>query len=160
MTDDATTTFKDRLHRVAVDLILPTGLDVTMAVTLAEDMVASGVGEAATVAVATLARDSLVSDAEQPVREMLSEHGIDVPQPHGEQDEYQVLLRAFGYWDLPLYNFEGPFYDQIAAWDDQGPLDRELVTMLDRRDHETTPQARAAVEQEMRDTVRRHVAPS
>lgn len=155
MTDNATTTFEDRLHRVAVDFILPTGLDVNMAVALAEDMVASGVGEAATVAVAILARDTLVSEAEQPVREMLAEHGIDVPQP----DEYQVLLRAFGYWNLPLYNFEGPFYVQIPAWDDQGPLDRALVTMLDRRDNETTPQARAAVEQEMRDTVRRHVAP-
>jgi hypothetical protein len=159
VTDNATSAFEDRLHRVAVDFILPTGLDVNLAVTLAEDMVASGVGEAATLAVATLARDSLVSDAEQPVREMLAENGIDVPQPDDEQDEYQVLLRAFGYWDLPLYNFEGPFYVQIPAWDDQGPLDRALVIMLDRRDHETTPQVRAAVEQEMRATVRRHLSP-
>jgi hypothetical protein len=159
VTDNATTAFDDRLHRVAVDFILSTGLDVTMAVALAEDMVAAGVGEAATVAVATLVRDSFVSDADQPVREMLAQHGIDVPQPHGEQDKYQVLLRTFGYWDLPFHNFEGPFYVQIPAWDDQGPLDRELVVMLDRRDNETTPQARAAIEQEMRDTVRRHVAP-
>ncbi|GAA4735883.1 hypothetical protein GCM10023350_19690 [Nocardioides endophyticus] len=159
MTDSAATAFKDRLHRVAVAFILPTGLRVDMAVTLAEDLVASGVGEAATIAVAALARDSLVSDAERPVREMLAEHGIDVPQTHDEQVEYQVLLRAFGYWDLPIHNFEGPFYGQIAAWDDQGSLDRALVTMLDRRDHETTPQARAAVERAMRDTVRRHVAP-
>jgi hypothetical protein len=159
VTDHATNPFEDRLHRVAVDFVLPTGLNVNMAVTLAEDMVASGVELAATVAVATLARDSLVSKAEQPVREMLAEHGIDVPQPHDEEDEYQVLLRAFGYWDLPLYNFEGPFYVQIAAWDDQRPLDRTLVTLLDRRNHETTPEARAAIEQEMRDAVRRHVAP-
>lgn len=158
MTDNATTAFEDRLRRVAVDFILPTGLDVDMAVTLAEDMVASGEGGAATTTVATLTRDSWVSDAEQPVREMLAEHGIEVPQPDDEQGEYQVLLRAFGYWDLPLHNFEGPFYVQLPAWDDQGPLDRALVTMLDRRDHETTPQSRAAVEQEMRDTVRRHVA--
>lgn len=61
----------------------------------------------------------------------------------------------FGYWDLALYNFEGPFYVQIPAGDDQGPLDRALVTMPDRRDHETTPEARAEVEQEMRDTLRR-----
>lgn len=148
----------NRLQRVAVDYILPTGLAVNMAVVLAEDIVASGLGGEATLAVATLARDSLVSDADQPVREMLAEHGIDVPQPH-EQEEYEVLLRAFGYWNLPLYNFEGPFYVQIAVWDDQGPLDRALVILLDRRDHATTPQARAALEQEMRDTVRLHVAP-
>lgn len=159
MTNHAPAAFVDRLQRVAVDFILPTGLDVNMAVVLAEDMVASGLGGEATLAVATLARDSLVSDADQPVREMLAEHGIDVPQPHDEQEEYEVLLRAFGYWNLPLCNFEGPFYVQIAAWDDQGPLDRALVTLLDRRDHETTPQARAALEQEMRCTVRLHVAP-
>jgi hypothetical protein len=159
VTDKATNTFEDRLHRVAVDFILPTGPDVALTVTLAEDMVASGVGGAATVAVATLARDSWLIDAEQLIREMLAEHGIEVPQPDDEQDEYQVLLRAFGYWGLPLHNFEGPFYVQIPAWDDQGLLDRALVRMLDRRDHETTPQSRAAVEQEMRDTVRSHVAP-
>ena len=55
MTDNATTAFEERLHRVAVDFILPTGLDVDMTVRLAEDMVASGVGGAATVAVATMA---------------------------------------------------------------------------------------------------------
>lgn len=159
MTDNAAASFGDRLHRVAVSFILPTGLDVNMAVTLAEDMVVSGVGETTTVTVATLARDSLVSDAGQPVREMLAQHGIEVPQPDDEQYEYQVLLRAFGYWDLPLYNFEGPFYVQVAEWDDQGPLDRALVTLLDRRDHETTPQARVEVEQEMRAAVRRHVPP-
>jgi hypothetical protein len=158
VTENGTTAFDDRLHRVAVGFILPPGLDVKMAVVLAEDMVTAGVGRTATVAVATLARDSLVSEADQSVREMLTEHGIDVPQPHGEQDKYQILLRAFGHWDLPFHNFEGPFYAQIPAWDDQGPLDRALVVMLDRRDNVTTPQARAAIEQEMRDTVRRHVA--
>ncbi|MCZ4497533.1 MAG: hypothetical protein JWQ74_86 [Marmoricola sp.] len=159
MPDNATTSFEDRLHRLAVLFILPSGLDVKVAVTLAEEMVVSGVGDSATLAVAALARDALVSDAEEPVREMLTEHGIDVPQPVDEQDEYQVLLRAFGYWDLPLHNFEGTFYVQIPAWDDQGPLDRALVMLLDRRDSETDPQARALIEQEMRNAVRRDVSP-
>lgn len=159
MTDNATTAFADRLHGIAVDFILPTGLNVNKAVTLAEDMVAAGVGDSATVAVATRTRDSSVSDADQAVRGMLAEHGIDVPQPRGEQEDYQVLLRAFGHWDLPLHNFEGPFYVRIPAWDAQEPLDRALVTMLDRRGNETDPEARDAIEQEMRDTVRRHLAP-
>jgi hypothetical protein len=90
VSDSGTTAFEVRLHRVAVDFILPSGLDVNMAVILAEDMVAAGVGEAATVAVATLVRGSLASDADQAVREMLAEHGIDVPQPHGGWDEYEV----------------------------------------------------------------------
>jgi hypothetical protein len=68
-----------------------------------------------------------------------------------------VLLTAFGYWNLPLHFVEGPFYVRIPAWDDRGRLDRALVTLLDRRDHETSPDARQAVEDEMRAAVRAHV---
>lgn len=157
MSDSATNAFAARLNRVAIDLILPAGLDVKAAVVLAEAMVAVGVGQAATIAVAALERDAWTSDAESLVRDMLAEHGIDVPTPHDEETEYQALLLAFGYWDLPLYNFEGPFYVRIPAWDDQGPLDRTLVTILDRRDHETTPEARSAIEQDMRTAVRLHL---
>jgi hypothetical protein len=69
-----------------------------------------------------------------------------------------VLLRAFGYWELPIHFFEGPIYLRIPAWDDQDRLDRALVTMLDKRDHLTTPAERDAVEREMRAVVREHVA--
>ncbi|WP_028642241.1 hypothetical protein [Nocardioides sp. URHA0020] len=89
---------------------------------------------------------------------MLSEHRIDVPVAQDEDSEYRVLLRAFGYWNLAIHFFEGPFYARIPAWDDQGPLDRALVTMLDQRDHLTTPDERDAVEREMRTVVRNHVA--
>jgi hypothetical protein len=37
-------------------------------------------------------------------------------------------------------------------------LDRALVTLLDQRDHLTTPAERGAIEQEMRAVVRTHVA--
>jgi hypothetical protein len=47
---------------------------------------------------------------------------------------------------------------RIPAWDDQDRLDRALVTMLDKRDHLTTPAERDAVEREMRAVVREHVA--
>ena len=147
-----------RLHRVAVDFILPTGLRVDYAVAVAEDLVASGHTGEATVEVAALGRDALRSDAEPLVRAMLSEHHIHVPVIQVENSEYQVLLRAFGYWDLPLYFFEGPFYERIPAWHDQSPLDRALVTMLDERDHLTTPAEREAVERQMRAVVREHVA--
>lgn len=157
VTDDPASVFVDRLQRVAVDFVLPAGLDVSGAVTLAEDMVAAGVGGSAALAVATFVRDSVLSDADQLVREMLAEHGIEVPRPRDDHEEYQILLRAFGNWNLPLRHFEGPFYGRVPAWDDQGPLDRALVAMLERRDNETNPQARAAIEQEMRDTVRRHI---
>ena len=68
-----------RLHRVAVDFVLPTGLRVHDAVAVAEDLVSSGFTGEATVEVAALSRDSLGSDAEPLVRAMLSEQGIDVP---------------------------------------------------------------------------------
>ena len=147
-----------RLRRVAVDFILPSGLRVDDAVRVAEDLVASGVHDEATVQVSALSRDSLGSDAEPLVRAMLSEHGIDVPVAPDENAEYQVLLRAFGHWDLPVHFFEGQFYIRIPAWDDQGPLDRTLVTLLNKRDHLTIPAEREAVEQEMRAVVRDHLS--
>jgi hypothetical protein len=54
---------------------------------------------------------------------------------------------------------EGPLYAQVPAWDDQGPLDRALVTLFDSRDHETTPDGRSALEEEIRAEVRRYVQP-
>ncbi len=147
-----------RLHSVAVIFVLPTGLRVDDAVAVAEDLVVSGFIGEATVDVAALSRDSLASDAEPLVRAMLSEHGIDVPVIEDEDSEYRLLLLAFGYWNLPIHFFEGPFYVRIPPWDEQGPLDRALVTLLDQRDHLTTPAERDAIEQEMRGAVRRHVA--
>jgi hypothetical protein len=146
-----------RLHLVAVGFVLPEGPVVEDAVVLAEDLLASGVTGPATVGVASLDRAAIRSEAEQPIREMLAEHGIRVPVPTDEDDEYRLLLTAFGYWNLPLHFFEGPFYVRIPAWDDQGPLDRTLVTLLDLRDHETSLGARQSAEDEMRAAVRTHV---
>ncbi|UQX89246.1 hypothetical protein M6D93_04390 [Jatrophihabitans telluris] len=143
-----------RLHLAAVGLVLTDGLRVDDAVVLAEDLLASGVTGQATVTVASLERGAIRSEAEEPIREMLAEHGISVPVFTDEDDEYRVLLTAFGYWNLPLHFFEGPFYARIPAWDAQGPLDRKLVILLDRRDHETSPDARQAVEDELRAAVR------
>ncbi len=146
-----------RLHLVAVELVLPDGLRVEDAVVLAEDLVAAGFTGSATAEVASLERGAIRSDAEHPIREMLAEYGIRVPVPTDEDDEYRLLLTAFGYWNLPLHFFEGSFYIRIPVWEDQGPLDRTLVALLDRRDHETSPDARLSVEDEMRAAVRAHV---
>jgi hypothetical protein len=146
-----------RLHLVAVGFVLPEGPRVEDAVVLAEELLASGITGPATVEVASLDRGAIRSDAEQPIREMLAERGISVSIPRDEDDEYRLLLTAFGYWNLPLHFFEGPFYVRIPAWDDQGPLDRALVTLLDRRDHKTSPDSRQSVEDEMCAAVRAHV---
>jgi hypothetical protein len=149
--------FAARLHLAAVGFVLPAGPSVKDAVILGEDLVASGFTGPATVTVASLQREAIRSEAEQPIREMLAEHGIRVPVPAGEDDQYRLLLTAFGYWNLPFHSFEGPFYVRIPAWDDQEALDRTLVLLLDRRDHETSPDARLSVEGEMRAAVRAHV---
>jgi hypothetical protein len=151
--------FAARLHLVAVGFVLPAGPLVEEAVLLAEDLVASGFEGSATVTVASLERFATRSEAEQPIRDMLAEHEIRVPVPTDDHGEYRLLLTAFGYWDLPLHAFEGRFYVRIPAWDDQEPLDRALVTLLDRRNHETGPDARLSVEREMRASVRAHVPP-
>jgi hypothetical protein len=157
MTETAGEALSARLHLVAVGFVLPAGPRVLDAVVLAEDLLASGFTGPATVGVASLERGAIQSEAEQPIREMLAENGIRVPVVTSEDDEYRLLLTAFGHWNLPLHFFEGPFYVRIPAWDDQGPLDRTLVTLLDRRDHETSPDSRLTVEDEMRTAVRAHV---
>jgi hypothetical protein len=145
------------LRRVAVDFILPGGPRVDYAVAAAERLVAAGNTGEATLELAALSRTALLSDAEPLVRAMLAEHGIVVPLDQDENSTYRLLLIAFGYWDLPIYFFEGPFYDRIPAWDDQGPLDRALVILLDKRDQLTAPTDRDSVEQEMRAVVRQHL---
>jgi hypothetical protein len=146
-----------RLHGVAVGFILPTGPRVDDAVTVAEDLVASGSVGASTVAVAALNRFAPLSDAEPLMRAMLAEQGIEVPLVVDEESEHRALLLAFGYWNLPIHFFEGPFYVRIPASDDQGPLDRALVTLLDQRDHMASPAERDAIEQEMRAVVRAYI---
>lgn len=125
---------------------------------MAEDLLASGSEGVATLEVAVLSRTSLRSDAEPLVRAMLAEHGIDVPVTGDERSDYRVLLHAFAYWDLPIHHFEGPFYVRIPDWRNQGPLDRALVTMLDQRDHVTSPMERDALVREMRAVARKHLA--
>lgn len=92
------------------------------------------------------------------MRAMLAEQGIVTPIVDDEGSEYRALMLAFGYRNLPIHFFEGPFYLRVAAWDDQGPLDRALVTLLDQREDKTSP-AQDAVEQDMRAVVRTYVRP-
>lgn len=68
-----------RLRLLAVGFVLPEGPRVEDAVILAEDLLASGSNGPATVEVAALDRGAIRSDAAQPIRDMLVEHGISVP---------------------------------------------------------------------------------
>lgn len=140
--------------------MLPTGGPrVDQAVVVAEDLVASGFTGDATVEVAALRRDAARSDAEPLVLAMLAEHGIDLPTPQDEEAEYQLLLRAFGFWDLPLRDFYSPFLHRLPAWDEQGDLERALIALFDDLDHATEPAHKLAVEERMRAKVREALGP-
>jgi len=155
VTGSAASDFGARLHGVAIDFMLPTGGPrIDQAVILAEDLVAAGFAGEATVEVAALRRDSVRSDAEPLVLNMLAEHGIDVPTPENEEAEYQLLLRAFGFWNLPMADFYSPFLHRLPAWDEQDELERALIVLFDDLDHATDPAQKREVEDRMRAAVR------
>jgi hypothetical protein len=91
---------------------------------------------------------------------MLAEPDIHLPSGDEAQSEYRTLLVVFGYWDLPIYLFEGPFYGHIPTWEEQSHLDRALVTLIDQRDHATCTAEKSSIEEEMRAVVRSHIAPA
>jgi hypothetical protein len=151
----APTDFGDRLHRLAVDLMLPVdGPRMEAAVMLAEDLVAAGYSGEATLEVASLRRDAARSDAEPPVRRMLAEHGIDLPVPVDEDAAYDLLLRAFGFWDLPVADLYMPFLNRLPAWEEQDDLQRTLLELFEELDHTTGTMLKPAVVDRMREVVR------
>jgi hypothetical protein len=151
--------FEVRLHRVAVDFVVPGhGPRIDEAVILAEDLVASGFTGDATVEVAALRRDAIRSDAEPLVRNMLAECGIDLPTPQDEDAEYRLLLKAFGFWDLPIADFYSLFVHRLPSWDQQDALERTLVQLFDDLDHATHPAQEPEIVQRMRAAVRSALA--
>lgn len=160
MTDDQAEAFQAQLHRLATEIVLRNPHAVPDAVDLACDLIVARFDGPSTVDVAALAADATFGDAEALLRAMLSEHGVHVPQIHSDEDMYVVLRTAFGFWNLPLREFEGPFYARLPAWADQHPLDRTLVALLDERDQQTNPTRRAEIENRMRRVVREATANS
>ena len=155
VTDSATSDFGARLHGVAVRFVVTTsGPRIDQAVALAEDLVASGDTGDATVEVASLRRDAALSEAEPLVRNMLAEHGIDLPTPTDQEAQYRLLLRAFAFWDLPLGDFYSPFLHRLPAWDQQDDLERALIVLFDDLGHATDPRQKHEVEERMRAAVR------
>ena len=155
MTGTLSADFEARLHRVAVDLAFSVaGPHIEKAVVLAEDLVAAGLTGNATVEVAALPRNAIRSDAEPLMRDMLAEHGVESPVAEDEAAEYLVLLRAFGFWELPITDFHWPFLHQLPSWDEQDPLERTLIELLDELDHVAAQAAKAEVVERMRAAVR------
>jgi hypothetical protein len=142
------------LLRVAADFAMPTrsSPDLSQAVVLAEDLVASGCEDPTTIEVAALPRSVIRSDAEPLVREMLLQHGIALPAAGDAEGEYGLLLQAFGFSDLPVSDFVSQFWNRLPTVDEQDDLQRTLTRLLDDLDN-AGPASRERVIQSMREAV-------
>lgn len=110
-----------------------------------------------TLAVAVLPADSLQSDAEPLIREMLAEKGIPVPASVDDVEvRQQLMLHGLERGAYTVAEFAGPFYENLPAWDEQLPLQRELVVLLDRWETAVDPTDKEALATEMRRVVSRH----
>ena len=78
----------------------------------------------------------------------------EVPQVQDESTALPIVLRAFGFCDLHLADFFGPFLTRLPASDEQDGLERSLNLPLDELDHAADPQARDIVIGRMRAAVR------
>jgi hypothetical protein len=154
MTGDRVDPLQARLRQLAMNLLLSRTPVTAEAVNLACDLLVADRETPATVDVAALHAGTTLSDSEALMRSMLSEQGIDVPPFATAEEQFVTLRRAFGYWHLPLSDFEGPFYERLPEWDAQDPLDRVLVVLLDQRDHQADPARRAEIEERMRGAIR------
>jgi hypothetical protein len=144
-----------RLCRLAARLALGHRLgSVTESIALACDLIGANVATPSVVAVACLSPDETWRDAGDRILEMLESLEVEVPQVEDESGAWPIVLRAFGFCDLPLADFFGPFLSRLPAWDEQDGLDRSLNLLLDELDHAAEPQARDDVIARMRATVR------
>lgn len=146
-----------RLRRVPVDFILPTGLRVDDAVRVAEDLVASGVHGEATAKVAALSRNSLGSDADRLYGPCCLNTASTCQSLWTTIRDTRCCFVRSATWTSRSASSSGRS-TRGSPRDEQDPLDCALVTLLDKRDHLTTPAERDEVEQEMRSVVRNHVA--
>jgi hypothetical protein len=127
---------------------------ITESIALACDLIAADVGPPPVVAVASLAPDETWRDAGARILEMLASLGAAVPEVEDEATVWPIVLRAFGFCDLPLGDIYGPFLSRLPAWDEQDHLERSLNLLLDDLDHAGNPKAREAVLALMRAAVR------
>lgn len=147
--------FQSRLGRLAAEVAIGRWATATeRAIELACDLIAAGLAPEAVVDVATLSPNETWREAGPVVLAMLATLGIPLPDPSDEAAEWELLLRAFGFWQLPVADFYGPFLHRLPAWDEQSPMERSISCLLDELDRETRPEGKAAVVERMRAAVR------
>lgn len=79
---------------------------------------------------------------------------IDLPVSVDDDAAYELLLRAFGFWDLPVGDLFQPFLDRLSPWERQDDLQRVLLLMFEELDHTTEMTRKPAVVDRMRAAVR------
>lgn len=141
--------------QLAAEIALPeVGDVVATAIDIAVRLLTQDVDAPEIVRVAALDPRATRSDAEAPIRKMLTELGVGIPDGSNEASRYELLRYGVGFWSLPIATFEGLFYVRIPPWDQQGTLDRAIVQLLDQRDHITDPSARQPIDDRIRAAAR------
>jgi len=147
--------FQSRLGRLAAEVAIGCRATATeQAIALAYDLISAGLAPEAVVDVAALRPNETWREAGPVVLAMLATLRIPIPDASDEAAEWELLLRAFGFWELPVADFYGSFLHRLPAWDEQSPMERLITRLLDELDRETTPERKAAVVERMRVAVR------
>jgi hypothetical protein len=121
---------------------------------LACDLIVAGVDTPEVVEVAGISPRATWRDSGVSITGMLSGLGFPIPLVPDDEQAWPFILRAFGFWNLPLSDFYMPFLSRLPGWEEQDPLERSLILLLDELDHENSPPAREAVVARMRAAVR------
>lgn len=158
MSDDAAVTpaadLDARLHYIATRLLWESGGWVAEAIETACALVLAGRETPATLEVCSLPARATLSDAEPLLRAMLAQQGVPAAPDRPTDDErFAYLARAFGMGVLALSDFYGEFYARLPAWDEQSPMQREVVVLLDDWEHEQDEQRKETLVAEMRAAV-------
>ena len=141
----------DGLSLVATRLVLGTGGWVGEAVDVACGLLVEGRDGPATVEVAGLHPGTPLSDAAPLLRAMLEEQGLPAPPVNPTDDEqYAYVEQAFGLGIVPLSEFYGRFLATVPAWEQQTPMQRSVLHLMDELDAEAEPERRSAIVERIR----------
>jgi hypothetical protein len=104
-----------RLSRLVTRIALGRRSDsIPESIALACDLAVADVVTPGVLEVASLDSDATWRDSSDHILEMLKGLGFEVPEVEDESTAWPLILRAFGFWDLPLDDFYGPFLHPIA----------------------------------------------
>lgn len=143
-----------RLDYIATRLLWESAGWVNEAIDTACSLVVAGRETPATLDVCALSAGATLADAGPLLRAMLAEQGVPVPPERPTDDErFAYLLQAFALGVVGVPDFYGEFYVRLPAWDEQSPMQRQVVVLLDDWEQEQDEQRRTTLVAEMRGAV-------